>query len=1067
MRSFLLIFATLLLVGGAFAAYLWWQPEAAKRPTKANVSAVRTSRGTPTTTQQSLHGIGGGENPWVKRFENGELTSQFRSLRWTPKGGEVVEVTKPEAQFFSGDGTQMLVVEGVSGEVIVPGGAAAAQSGGSGPQQQGFSPPSRGQLRDVKISMFQPADAATPTLVATMPNAAFDNDTFRISTEAYTDETGKRVEADQVPVRVDGQDYDFRGRGLVIRWNQRDRRLQLLEVAHGESLTVKNVDALSKPPQARLQTREMLASNDPFDAVLLAAATTPKHAAAPKKPAPRKAPVTTTAATTRAVAPTVYRATFEDAVKVFEADKQVASADRLEIDLLQKESDEHAASSSSSSTTQPATRSSRRGRRADDSTRPATSPAVQGPVTVKWTGKLRVVPLEEPPDPSLVAGKAIVRMTGAPVDVAHTDMKARCGVLAFNTADGSASLRANEIVPIVELTTDDGSKVTTPSVTYATAGDKTRVATLVGKSTATLTSKGQKDPLTLNWSRDGVLYFVDLEGGTSAMERADFSGDVHIVHPSLDMTSQSLGLRFDPTALAKADAAKQVDPSDSLREIVAGGGVNARISEAGAEDRRIASQDLRVELNRSPAGETYARLIQAKGGVRTNQGKDTLEAGQFTAELAPAATQPTNATVDASDTKPAKPQQPFGGGNTRLVSLVASEQVKLSTQDGSNAAADVLRVEEKDGHPIYVLEGKPVATVTQDKTVITGPTIRFAPGAQVADIAGAGTMTGTLPDDPKETFDVAWAGGASVSGAQNLIDVTRGVTIKSKQSDGTINTATSDRLQATLEPTTKPVATAPAKSKQAGEMEFLKGKEVTRTTLFADAGKRVEVKSELFGPDGALLRGMNLYAPVITTNRATGRLDIPVAGEMLYQDHRPPEQAGDEAKDGPTIGSGRGQTAFGWTKSLAYDDGSKTVTLTGDAHVVHHPDPATLAAGGAPAKDAQPFELWSDVLTAQLERDPTAPAAETPPQGQIGARMRLKLVTADGHVRVESARLNVDGSRLTYDPVAGVLRAFGSDGAPLTVVDKERGTSSTAAELEWNTKTDQFRVTGLSGKVRP
>ena len=80
-----------------------------------------------------------------------------------------------------------------------------------------------------------------------MPNAVFDNDTFRISTEAYTDESGKRIEADQVPVVVRGRDYDFSGRGLVIRWNQLDRKLQLLEVAHGESLTVKNLDALSKP----------------------------------------------------------------------------------------------------------------------------------------------------------------------------------------------------------------------------------------------------------------------------------------------------------------------------------------------------------------------------------------------------------------------------------------------------------------------------------------------------------------------------------------------------------------------------------------------------------------------------------------------------------------------------------------------------------------------------------------------------------------------------------------------------------------------------------------------------
>ena len=107
--------------------------------------------------------------------------------------------------------------------------------------------PSRGKLHNVVISLFEPTDADEPNLVARMNNAAFDNDTFRIATEPYADGNGNTVEADQVPVVVRGKDYDFDGRGLVIRWNERDRKLQLLEIAHGQSLTVKNPSALSQP----------------------------------------------------------------------------------------------------------------------------------------------------------------------------------------------------------------------------------------------------------------------------------------------------------------------------------------------------------------------------------------------------------------------------------------------------------------------------------------------------------------------------------------------------------------------------------------------------------------------------------------------------------------------------------------------------------------------------------------------------------------------------------------------------------------------------------------------------
>src|SRR5207249_1197380 len=151
--------------------------------------------------------------------------------------------------------------------------------------------PTRGKLHNVIVSVFDPVDAPEPTITAKMNNAAFDTDNFRIATESYVDEHGNTVEADQVPVVVRGRDYDFDGRGLVIRWNERDRKLQLLEIAHGESLTVKNASALSpagafsRGPATRPAARGghpgdeipqpvMLASADPHAFVLAAASKT-------------------------------------------------------------------------------------------------------------------------------------------------------------------------------------------------------------------------------------------------------------------------------------------------------------------------------------------------------------------------------------------------------------------------------------------------------------------------------------------------------------------------------------------------------------------------------------------------------------------------------------------------------------------------------------------------------------------------------------------------------------------------------------------------------------------------
>src|SRR3712207_3476368 len=111
-------------------------------------------------------------------------------------------------------------------------GGGAGGAGGAAAQM-----PSRGRLDDARRQLAETADAPAPMLDMTMPNAAFDNESFRIYTEGYTDKDGTQVPPDQVKVTVRGK-YEFDGRGLTIRWNDRDRRLELLEVAHGERLVI-------------------------------------------------------------------------------------------------------------------------------------------------------------------------------------------------------------------------------------------------------------------------------------------------------------------------------------------------------------------------------------------------------------------------------------------------------------------------------------------------------------------------------------------------------------------------------------------------------------------------------------------------------------------------------------------------------------------------------------------------------------------------------------------------------------------------------------------------------------
>src|SRR5678815_5567857 len=78
MRSAILILLTVLLVAGGLALYTLTQPPPAPKPLRT-LTGPSTARA---TTGESIRGIGSGENAWVKRYEGGELHSQFRGDKY-------------------------------------------------------------------------------------------------------------------------------------------------------------------------------------------------------------------------------------------------------------------------------------------------------------------------------------------------------------------------------------------------------------------------------------------------------------------------------------------------------------------------------------------------------------------------------------------------------------------------------------------------------------------------------------------------------------------------------------------------------------------------------------------------------------------------------------------------------------------------------------------------------------------------------------------------------------------------------------------------------------------------
>src|SRR4051812_20507940 len=223
MRSVLLIFATLVLLAGGFFAYLWFQPtgggssSGGGAPTTVPVAIAPASRPTEMPDPNVIGGGGTSVNIYIKTTDEktGQVSNEFRAARMEPRKDGTLDVTEPEAKFYLAktDSGQVLVIRGKSGKVQVPD---SAKKRPGQMKSMDTAAPTRGQLQDVTVLVFDQPDAAEPTLTCTMNNASFDQETFRIQTESY-EHNGKIIPADQVPVQVRGKDYDFDGRGLDIR----------------------------------------------------------------------------------------------------------------------------------------------------------------------------------------------------------------------------------------------------------------------------------------------------------------------------------------------------------------------------------------------------------------------------------------------------------------------------------------------------------------------------------------------------------------------------------------------------------------------------------------------------------------------------------------------------------------------------------------------------------------------------------------------------------------------------------------------------------------------------------
>lgn len=1084
MRSFIIIVSAIFVASLAFIIY-WMMSgaEVAMKPQSPEKKSPPVIQA-PTTTAE----LPGG-HAWWKRLDSrtGEVTSMMRANSYERQPDGRFYVTNPDAVFFM-SGQRVMRLVGRTGYISTQ--EALSHGHSSGNSNMAAQTPRSGELRDVVLEQFTSLDAMNhgekPEVTVLTPSASFDNESFLIQTEPYTDEKGNRVRADEVPVTMRGK-YEFDGRGMVLQYDELDRHLRLLRIAHGQRLKINDPKGMSIQPMPVGATAaayevfpEPLAA---ADNTVLAQAGKPERApraGGPRRAASRRAPMSRPTIR-RSTEEPVYHATFMRDVEVFQGTKKVALAREMDILFLQEEEDSDPLSPSTRPTTQRSarTRPARAGattrpahepRIARSTTRPSTAPARVAttapatqpaePLEIRWSGPLTVVPLTGQKPERIAPGERIIKFTGdkeRPVDLffemqngsEKLPMQLRCATCTYWTMDQGALLEEGKDL-LVEATDARGPKGIHVLTHRAIVSQVDQTVTLLGSSKTQFPIEQQAEKpgqppkvqiATADWSDKGTFGF---EGELTDFDfrRAILEGAVFINHPLLNVHSNTLDTILRP----KTKASTQPSTFEQMAErITADGNVHAVAVEKETGQTRILDGDHAVlETTRGSSGKYFFRNVLATGSVHVIYTPEVgdIHCGYLNLVLAEplprAATRPAGAA---------------GGGDESLAmgnieSYLAHDDVRVVRSNGEIFTGKFSEGAMFNKQMRGTLTGTP-ATVIHGSTKITGPVIAYGPGDQPgvtrAVITGAGRAQGvqeTTTGGPGRPFDLTWTRNAEFAGDDGQAE--GDVLFHSIDSDGSRDTAKGDRLLITMmrpttQPTTKP-ATRMASGKHSStqpsdSMDLMGNRQVKTITLIGNA----QTDSLLSDAGGNLLRLMRLNSQRIEFHQVDPKhkkIVIPQAGTMLFMDNRPPANTAEAQAAAKDPMSMRGSTAFKWNDSLVYDEMVNQLTMLGSV-VIGRLD-QNQAAG------AKPLQIMGDKVVADIEPAPeptTRPATQpavvvkaatrpaTQPGGLAGEfsnKLQIKKVHVEGDpLIVQNDQLDLRAQTMDYDPVTHLLVARG------------------------------------------
>ncbi|MEM8875373.1 MAG: hypothetical protein AAGD32_14085 [Planctomycetota bacterium] len=865
MRTLILIVVTVLLIAGGFLAVTVLLPDpqigGSEQSSLIEVDALQRTEGGLTAA---------GEGTTYKRFSGSRLVQEFHAEKFEPTRDNQVKVENPRLTFYLADGRQVIVRAEVgtletAGKIDLEGDAAA---------------PRQGLMRDVQIEMTEPGNDG-PILRAHVDNLRFDAETMELAT-ADSEINGRPVLGEQVPVIVRGRDYDFDGRGLLVRWNDADGRLELLRITRGDKLVIKDPALLRQ-----LQTET--------------AAVDPTKMYATAQGLPEQEPYT------------VYEASFRNDVIITQGQQRLVDAESLvalfAMDQLTDESEPE------EPTDQGSAKSAKKKSTPSAESEPTPQANTPLPLVMTWQGEFVVLPASEARS-TLLAGaddwRAMLtgKPSGAPVVVQRDGLSVTAPRLEYASITDSVIASAAEYEPPVEVLGEDGLRLETRGIEFNGAANTAR---LVGASWAMIPMAGDDGTdqiLKAAWTKRCRIEIDRAADGAMAVRGIDLAGAVDVSHPQADLTSERLSMKFAaPKPGMRTNANRPADLSANgglgdamtglgeLETIVAEEDVVAvlRSTNPDEEPRRIKGQTLTLLTAPGPDGDPVLRTIEADGGVELVDAQGKLNAGTVVADL--------NALAD---------------GTVEVVSLEARDEVRLE-QDGVLATAAVLQGRGVGDQALYRLAGPEVVLRRGAETFVC-KTVLYAPATGAVEVPDGGRIeTLFAPEDggTPTPMRAKFAGSATLQPETDRVLVEGPIQIEADAEDGSLVTAIGDRLELLLDP--------------AGTTER---PQVKSAVLLGN----IDLNKVLRGPDGRILQRVHVLTERLDFDAATETVTIPVAGRMLYEDFTPAaEPAAGGADPRQKFGEFRGSAGLVWDDRLVYQRGPGDLKILGDVKMVAKP----------------------------------------------------------------------------------------------------------------------------------